>query len=147
MGYQFFNDKKLDKQLIDNIFTNIVHAFLRTISDHIDSKKIKYDNKEKQTTLIQMVQHIGLCPNIIIGNREEFWDEEDKDALNNFTKGMERIAYPHGYNNYFILDKELIEFSFKNIHVKCEKMHIKDFEDRLERNEKGELLFDITNGL
>lgn len=83
----FFQHNGLEKYVEDNLFTQIITSFIRSILQNIDYKEISYDNKHKQRTLIDAIKKLSLKPSVAIGNRDDFWgDEEERDILKNILK-------------------------------------------------------------
>lgn len=144
----FFQHEGLEKHIEDNLFTQIITSFIRSILQNIDYKEISYDNKHKQQSLIDAIEELSLRPSVAIGNREDFWgDEEERDILKKYTEAMKRIIYPGGYNYYFILDESLIEFSLENIRVEFTDLPWENIKHKCKESEDGSIKFNVTNDI
>ena len=131
----------------DDIYIKTLTAFINSFFQNISYKQVTYKEKDKQKTLIQMVEELEITPTVAIGNRDEFWGEEEPDILNKYTSNMKRIKYPGGYNFYFILDSSLIEFSMENIRVEYVDLTWEEIMHRCKENDSGELSFNVTNNI
>ena len=89
----FFEEKAFDEYIKKQIFTESITSFIRSFFENIEYKELSYDDKEKQKTLIDLVQSNGINATVAIGNRDEFWGEEDSGILKKFTENMQRIKY------------------------------------------------------
>lgn len=143
----FFQYDGLESHIEDDICTKTITAFIRSFFNNISYKKVTYKEKDKQETLIQMVEELELTPTVAIGNRDEFWGEEEPDILNKYISNMERIKYPGGYNYYFILDSSLIEFSMENIRVEYVDLTWDEIKHKCQENDSGKLSFNVTNNI
>ena len=144
----FFQQNGLEKHVEDNLLTQVITSFLNSIFQCIDYTEIPYDDKHKQQTLIDAVERLSLNPSIAIGNRDDFWgDEEEKDILKKYTQTMKRITYPGGYNYYFILDEKLIEFSLENIRVEFTDLPWENIKRKCKESEDGSIKFNVTNDI
>ena len=144
----FFQQNGLEKHMAENLFTQVIVSFIRSIFENIDYIEISSDDKHKQQTLINAVKKLSLNPSIAIGNRDDFWgDEEGKDILQKYTESMKRIKYPNGYNSYFILDENLIEFSLENIRVEFSDLTWENIKHKCKEGEDGSIKYNVTNDI
>lgn len=147
LTYHSFEDDELESFIVEVLQSAIINAFMKTIDKQIIFKEIQYDNKNKQSHLIKLVTDAGIEGNILIGNRDEFWEEEDKDILNRYTSNMHVIQYPAGYNFYCILDSKSIEFAMENIQVEFEDLEWKYIKDKYCKEDNGKLFYNVTNDI
>jgi len=147
LSYYFFDDKTFDEYVKKQIFTEAITSFIRSFFKNIEYKELSYDDKEKQKILIDLAQSNGINATVAIGNRDEFWGEEDSGVLKQFTKNMQRIKYPGGYNYYFLLDNSLIEFSMEDITVEYENPTWDNFKHKCQNGDDGSVLYNVTNNI
>lgn len=144
----FFQHNGLEKYVEDNLFTQIITSFIMSILQNIDYKEISYDNKHKQRMLIDAIKKLSLKPSVAIGNRDDFWgDEEERDILKKYTEAMTKITYPGGYNYFFILDESLIEFSLENIRVEFTDLSWENIKHKCKESEGESIKFNVTNDI
>lgn len=143
----FFQHNSSEKYLQDNIITQTITSFIKSILKNIAFEKISYTQKNKQQKLINMIEESEIIPTVAIGNRDEFWDEEESDILKKYTAKMKKIKYPGGYNYFFILDSELIEFSMTNLRVEFVDLSWEEIKHRCKENENGKWSFNVTNDI
>lgn len=143
--YFILKNDKIEQYMTKNLFSNIVTCFLNRIFEKIECHKVSYDDENKQQKLIDVTKNLHINPNVVIANRENFWNEEDKTLLKRFTSNMTRIEYPYGFNYYFILDSNLIEFSIDNLRIECEDLEWEEIKSSCREDEKGQLYFNVTN--
>ena len=147
LSYYFFDDKTFDEYVKKQIFTEAITSFIRSFFENIEYKELSYDDKEKQKILIDLAQSNGINATVAIGNRDEFWGEEDSGVLKQFTQNMRRIKYPGGYNYYFLLDNSLIEFSMEDITVEYENPTWDNFKHKCQDGDDGSVLYNVTNNI
>lgn len=82
-----------------------------------------------------------------IGNRDVFWGESDKDQLNEFVKGMVKITYPDGNNNFYIINHKLVHCSFSDFEIRLEDFTQQEIEEMCKTNVRGEIEFNVTNDI
>lgn len=145
--YGLFAEEKVDNMISSTICSATVYQFLGLIAQHLNMRAVKYEAKNKQETLITMVKSLNITPDTVVGNRETFWEEDDKNALNRFTEGMQRITFPDGNNVYAILDSSLIHFSFSAFEIRCEDLDITEVEKRCRKEADGSTCFNVTNDI
>ena len=144
----FFQQDAIEKYVENHLHTRVIVTFLNSILQNIDYIELSPKDKHKQKTLIDAIENLSLIPSIAIGNRDNFWgDEEDKDILKKYTETMKRITYPGGYNYYFILDENLIEFSLENIRVEFTDLTWENIKNKCKENEDGSIKFNVTNDI
>ncbi len=143
----FFNEKTFDETIKDHIAAETITTFINSIFKNLEFKNISYKDKNKQATLIELVETHPIKPDTVIGNRDEFWDEKVSDELAKYTKEMKKIKFSRGYNYYFILDSSLIEFAMENICVEFVDLTWDDIKDKCKENENGELKYNVTNDI
>ncbi len=147
LSYYFFEEKTFDEHIKKHMFTEIITSFVRSFIDRIEYKELSYSNKEKQKTLIDLAKKSGINATVAIGNRDEFWGEEDSGLLKKYTENMQRIKYPGGYNYYFLLDNSLIEFSMENITVEYKDPTWDNFKHKCKDIDSDNVLYNVTNDI
>lgn len=147
LSYYFFDDKTFDEYVKKRIFTEAITSFIRSFIKNVEYKKLYYDDKEKQKTLIDLAQSNDINATVAIGNRDEFWDEEDSGVLKQFTENMQRVKYPGGYNYYFLLDNSLIEFSMEDIAVEYKDPTWDNIKHKCQDGESDNVLYNVTNDI
>lgn len=145
--YELFADDKVDSMISSAIYSATVHRFLGLIAQYLKVQSVKYEAKDKQETLINMVKSLNITPDTVVGNRETFWEGEDKNALNKFTEGMRRIIFSDGNNVYAIFDSSLIHFSFSDVEILCEDLDSAEMEDHCRKEADGSACFNVTNDI
>ena len=103
----------------------IVDSFFECFYSNINTRKINYKSKDKQDTLINLSQKI--YPDTFIGNRETFWEEDDKDKLMRFTENMYKIDNPNSYNELYLLNSQRIYFTIRNVSFDICDCSVDDF--------------------
>lgn len=147
LSHYFFEEKTFDKHIKEHIFTEAITSFIRSFFDRIEYKEVSFDYKEKQKTLIELAESIGVNPTVVIGNRDEFWDEEENNILKKYTENMTRIKYPGGYNYYFLLDNSLIEFSMENITIEYKEPTLDNVRRKCKDVDADNILYNVTNDI
>lgn len=102
-------------------------VFFNTFASNINTIEINYQSKEKQNTLINMSKKI--IPDTFIGNRETFWEENDKDKLKRFSEKMTKIDDPYFVNEMYLLNSKNILFNITNVSFKISDCTIDDFDN------------------
>jgi len=144
---EFLSTDKYDNRILDSIHSAIISYFLRTISSHIDLETVNYKSKTKQELLIKKVQQLGIKGDVVIGNRDRHWNEDNQTLLKDFTDDMVKIRYPRGANSYYILDSSLIEFSLENIRVEFKDLLWEEIDKKESKDNTGKFLYNITNNI
>lgn len=147
LSYYFFEEKTFDEYIKKHIFTEMITSFVRSFFDRIEYKEVPYNNREKQKTLMNLVGQTGINATVAIGNRDEFWGEEDSCALKKYTENMKKIKYPGGYNYYFLLDNSLIEFLMENITVEYKDPTWDNFKHKCKDIDSDNVLYNVTNDI
>ena len=113
---------------INNIIAyNIYWHFIRSIKPYLSVKSISFHSKQKQDTLINLSKNIH--PDTFIGNRETFWEEDDKDKLNRYTKDMYKIDNQFDHNTLLLLNSQMIHFRFSNVFFNIKDCSPDDFDE------------------
>lgn len=144
-GFFFKDSEYVDEFIKTQLLSITIDTFIKSIVSHIEVKEVSYKDKEKQSTLIKMVKSLSISPTTVIGNRDEFWDEESADLLKKYTSQMVKIKFADGYNCYYIFDNSLIEFSLDNIKIEYNNLTLDEIEDDCRKNEDGSILYNVTN--
>ncbi len=142
-----YQEDELSSHIKDFYCGGLVRSFLYAIRKGIEFEKVSYGSENKQSRLIELVKRAGIQGSVVIGNREEFWEEENQELLLAYTKEMHRIEHPEGYNHYFILDDQLIEFSCDNVNITFENLNDEEIAERCRRNNDGTISYNVTNDL
>lgn len=142
-----FKEAELSTQIKDFYYASVMRTFLGALHKNIAIASIDAESQNKQKQLIELVEKTGVHGTIVIGNREEFWDEENQELLMNFTEKMHRIEHPEGYNHFYILDGRQIEFAVDHITVTFEDLSDEEIAERCRNNEDGTVSYNVTNEL
>ena len=144
----FFQQDAIEKYIEKHLHTRVIVTFIRSILSNIDYIELSSKDKHKQKTLINAIGKLSLIPSVAIGNRENFWgDEEEQDLLKKYIANMRRIKYPDGYNCFFILDEKLIEFSMENIRVEIIDLPWEDIKRKCKDEDSDVIKFNVTNNI
>lgn len=143
----FFHNQGLVRDLKEHIVSSVINTFIRSIYANIHTEKISHTDKNKQEKLISSLEELPIHPSVVIGNRTEFWDEEDKNLLKEYTKKMTQINYPGGYNSHFILDEKLVEFCIENIRVEFSDLEWEYIEKKCKPGKDGFVNYNVTNDI
>lgn len=146
LPYQIIQEKEIDSQLFDFIYSRMIAKLLTSIWRNICFKEVSYDSKNKQQTLIDMAEALNANLDTVIGNKDSFWDEKDENTLNKYTSKMHRIKYPDGQNYYFILDHNQIYFEFTNFAITCKELNEKEIQEYCKKD-NDKLLFNVANDI
>lgn len=145
--HAIIKDNTLLSDLQNNMAEQMMVVFLRRIIGNLAFEEVKYDRKDKQKTLIDMVEGLPIVPDVVIGERDTFWSESDQKMLQKYTNGMRHLEYPGGYNYYFIIDSSKIGFSIENIRISYANEEVESILARCEMREDGKYLLNITNDI
>lgn len=145
--HAIIKDHTLLSDLQNNMAEQMMVVFLRRIIGNLAFEEVKYDRKDKQKTLIDMVEGLPIVPDVVIGERDTFWQESDQKMLQKYTDGMRHLEYPGGYNYYFIIDSSKIGFSIENIRISYANEEAESILSRCEMRENGKYLLNITNDI
>ncbi len=143
----FFTPEGVDAHILEHLTSSTVEAYIRVLLKYINHKKVKFDDREKQKTLIEMVEALEISPDLVIGSRDVFWGEDDKDMLSNYTETMKKVKYPGGYNFSFIFDSTMIEISLDNIEVEYKDLSWEEIEEKCKILDDGQITYNVTNDL
>lgn len=142
-----WDKEQFENYLSNSIHSNIIAFFLNKIFKNLNFQKISFKERNKQATLINNFNSLHINGDILIGNRDRRWNEDDKSLLNDFTSKMINIEYPGINNYYFILDSNLIEFEFNNIRVEYSDLTWNEMLEYCHTDERGKISFNVTNEL
>ncbi len=140
-------EQRIYSALVNHVESGIMEAFLNCIFKKLEFKEVESSDRAKQKCLIDMINALAITPTIAIGHRDTFWGEEDERLLQKFTEGMEHIKYPGGYNSYFIIDGQKIEFSIQNIRVEYSDVPAETILRKCEQRGDGKYYYNITNDI
>ncbi len=120
---------------------NLFSQFFKRIYDHLKIKSINYRNHEKQKTLIDLDAEININTDIFIGNKDTFWEEENKNLLTEYVSKKKKISIPNIYDEMYLLDSSLLYFNISNFHVEFENYTIDNIKDLNVEIENGKYLY------
>ncbi len=143
----FFKQNGLEKHLKDSIKSAIIKLLIGTLSPHMTTQTLKYDQRIKQKTLMDMIEQQSVNADIVIGNRENFRGEDDPELLNKYCADMTRIKFDGGYNYFYLLESGAIEFILENIQVEISDLAQAEIEKECNKTSDGKLEYNITNDL
>ncbi len=143
LSYHYFEDEKNCKILDEHIKGAFVTKFLKSILSHINYTKISYKDRDKQEKLINSIISNKIEGSVVIGNRTQFFTEDDELLLYKFTQSMKRIRYPHGNNYYFVLNGNSIVFEFSNIKVIFEDISWDEIMKNTKHTDDGKFEYEI----
>lgn len=122
-------------------------TFFRTLRDFFILQTLDYEQPDKQETLIQMLQESGVEADLVVGSRELFWEERDKDLLQKATENMSRIKLPDNANGYYLIDSRRTSFLLHDIEVRFADLSWEEIMENCRETEDGKLEFNVTNNL
>ena len=147
LPHSMIREETVHSVVRDHMNGNIMTLFLHRFLDQLDFSEIKYDRRDKQQFLIDKVNALGIQSDTVIGNRDNFWGENDRNLLQKYTSNMRRLEYPSGYNTYFIIDSKRVAFTVENVAIDFSNEPEKDILERCEMCEDGRYLYNITNDI
>ena len=119
---------EVNNESINNMIAyNIYWYFIRSIKPYLNVESISFHSKHKQDALINLSKKIH--PDTFIGNRETFWEEDDKDKLKRFTEEMYKIDNQFDHNTLLLLNSQMIHFRFSNVSFNINDCSPDDFDD------------------
>lgn len=127
MDYNDINYLEIDEAICECIKNNIYYFLINVVHKNCIVEKVDYNDKNKQQTLIDLSN--GLNCNIIIGNKQTFWDEENQELLNEYVKQFTKLPYPNSDYMIFLLNGNTIFFNMSNISVNIRKVTKDEFEN------------------
>lgn len=139
------NEDNLNEDFKDLLNTVIINTMLKNIYNAIKVEQIDYDNKNKQSKLIELNEKYSKTSNVYIGNRETFWDEDDRELLIKYSSKMIHLSKNDGYNEIYLLDSNLIYFKLSNITIKSKDLSEDNFDSIGVKYENNEYLYNIAN--
>ena len=142
-----FESSSLDEFLTKFIQNNLVTVLLSIIEKHLKIQKVKFSSRQKQETLLQIIEDLKLTIDTIIGNKTVFWGEDDPERFNKFSENMRQIQYPNGHNGLYFLDHELLYISFSNINVTVEDLTDEEISRNCKEDKKGRNLYNINGDI
>ena len=143
----FINESKLDHYIINFIHSALINLYTHILHKMLILKEVKYNNKTKQKTLVELIKENNINADIFIGNRDVFWGEEDKDLLKKFTENMNRIIFPDGNNRFYLIDHRLVHCYLSDISVEFIDLSYDEIEKECKKDDSGRILYNITNDI
>lgn len=142
-----FKKEEFASYFVDLIQQNIGICFLNTISPWIKHEKFSYKNKNKQQFLVDAISENGINADIVIGDKNKRWNEDNKNLLFDIISSASELQFPHMNNYYFVLDSKYIGFSIENFKVKFSDVKLDEMSEKLRKSESGQIEYNITNQL
>lgn len=139
------NEDNLNEDFNNLLTSIIINTMLKNIYNAIKVEQIDYDNRNKQSKLIELNEKYSKTSNIYIGNRETFWDEDDRELLIKYSSKMIHLSKNDGYNEIYLLDSNLIYFKLSNITIKSKDLSEDNFDSIGVKYENNEYLYNIAN--
>lgn len=142
-----FKKEEFTSYFVDIIQQNIGICFLNTILSHVEYKKFSYKNRNKQQYLVDAVNDNSINVNLVIGDKNKRWNEDNKTLLSDTISNASQLRFPHMNNYYFVLDSSFIEFSIENFKVEFSDVELDELSDDIRKDDSGQIEFNITNQL
>ncbi len=136
-----------ESYFVDLIQQNIGVCFLNTILSRVKYKKFSYKNKSKQQYLVDAISQNYVNVDIVIGDKNKKWNEDNKTLLFNVISNASELRFPHMNNYYFVLESKFIEFSIENFKVEFFDVELEELSGNCKKNESGQIEYNITNQL
>ena len=113
---------------IHRIITQTLYRhFIHILKPYLTFENISFHSNQKQDHLINLAS--GMDPDTFVGNRETFWEEDDKDKLSRFTKDMYKIDNPYDHGTLYLLNSQWIHFQFSNVQFEIVDCSLDDFDE------------------
>lgn len=142
-----FKKEEFSSYFVDSIQQNLGVCFLNTISKWLKRENFSYKNRSKQQYLVDTIAQNGIDVDIVVGDKNKKWNENDKTLLFNVIQTAAELRFPHMNNYYFVLDSKLIEFSMSNFKVEFSDVELDELSDNIKKDESGRIEYNITNQL
>ena len=142
-----FKKEEFSSYFVDSIQQNLGVCFLNTIFQWLKHEEFSYKNRNKQQYLVDAIAQNGIDVDIVVGDKNKRWNEDDKTLLFNVIQTASELRFPHMNNYYFVLDSKLIEFSMSNFKVEFSDVELDELSDNLKKDEFGRIEYNITNQL
>lgn len=142
-----FKKEEFSSYFVDSIQQYLGACFLNTIFQWLKHEKFSYKNRNKQQYLVDTIAQNKIDVDIVVGDKNKKWNEDDKTLLFNVIQTATELRFPHMNNYYFVLDSKLIEFSMSNFKVEFSDVELEELADNIKRDESGRIEYNITNQL
>jgi len=142
-----FNKEEFASYFVDLIQQEIGVCFLKTILPWVKYEKLSYKNRNKQQYLVDALAENGINCDIVIGDKNKRWNEDNKTLLLNVISNASELRFPRMNNYYFVLDSNYIEFSMENFKVTFADVGLDELSESLRKDESGQMEYNITNQL
>ena len=94
-----------------------------------------------------MVKALDIKGDTYLGNRDTFWNEENKNLLKDFVSSMNNVNFSSGYSQIYILDSTSIQFRYFNMRIEFENLTEAEIDEKCKIDENGNLMYNVTNDI
>lgn len=114
------------------------------LGEHVEILKLKNTDRTKQEQFIE--KSTPYIPNVFIGNKHTFWEENDQFMLQNYIDAMEKVDFSCGCKRLYLINSNLVSFRVSQIHIECFDYTESDF-DALNIEKSGnDYFYSRSNG-
>ena len=142
-----FKKEEFSSFFVDSIQQGMGACFINALFPWIKHEKFSYKNRNKQKYLVDTISENEIDVDIVVGDKNKRWNEDDKTLLFNAIQNANELRFPRMNNFYFVLDSKYIEFSISNFKVEFSDIELDDLADDCRKDESGQLEYNITNHL
>lgn len=96
------------------------------LGEHVEILKLKNTDRTKQEQFIE--KSTPYIPNVFIGNKHTFWEENDQFMLQNYIDAMEKVDFSCGCKRLYLINSNLVSFRVSQIHIECFDYTESDFD-------------------
>lgn len=136
-----------DDQIKRYISSSIIISVIKRIRDHISIEKIDESSNTKQQTLIDLICEKNINPDMMIGSRDMFWNEENRSLLTETFDNLHKISYNGGYYNIYLIDSKRLRVHISDINVEYSVLDDNEIMDRQKTDENGNALYRTLSGV
>lgn len=143
------NQEYSNRVLKDGIKQQIIRVYLHLIDGGLLKKSVDGKNGSIQQAIVDSVNSSGINPSTVFGSRFVFWLEENRTLLKDYIEEqkIKQISVSGLPQEYFFVDVSLTNVSICDFKVKVRDLTSEEIMDRCEVNDRGELLYNVTNNL
>lgn len=114
------------------------------LGEHVEILKLKNTDRTKQEQFIE--KSTPYIPNVFIGNKHTFWEENDQFMLQNYIDAMEKVDFSCGCKRLYLINSNLVSFRVSQIHIECFDYTESDFDTLNIEKSGNDYFYSRSNG-
>lgn len=142
----FLEDEQIDQNIS---YTNdfIIHKFIKTIYNNIEKKDIENNDENMFINFFELYERVGIKTDTLIGYRDYFYRVKEKEKFKEFEESHLKIKSRSVSNFIVAVDSKRLYMNINNISVEIIKLDIEEVCSSLQKDEKGNYLYVVTNNI